>query len=310
MMHKVVLKKRTSMGALRRREAITGYLIAAPWIIGLFVFTLYPVLSSLYYSFTNYSMATTHKWIGLQNYIVMFTNDSLFPKAVYNTLFFALLSVPLNLIIGLAVAMLMNQKVRGINVIRTVYYLPNVVSGVAVCMLWSMIFQAKYGVLNQALGLIGIEGPAWLADPQWTKPALVIMNCWNSGGAMVIYLAALQGIPRHYYEAVEIDGANAFQKFWHITIPMISSSIFFQLINGIIGAMQVFTQAYLMTGDGPAYSTTFYVYALYNKAFTDRRMGYASAMSWVLLVFTLLMTLLIFRSIGSKVYYETGDGTK
>mgnify|MGYP000005458708 FL=1 len=306
-MSTTAMKNHHGMSALRRKEAVTGYLFAAPWIIGFFVFTLYPVASSLFYSFTNYSVTGAYKWLGFKNYVVMFTNDHLFPKAVYNTLYYALFSVPLNLVIGLCVALLMNQKIRGINVIRTIYYLPNVVSGVAVCMLWSMILQSKYGVLNQILAVFGITGPAWLSDPNWTKPALIIMSCWNSGGAMVIYLAALQGIPKTYYEAVEIDGANVFQKFWHITVPMLSPTIFFQLINGIIGAMQVFTQAYLMTGTGPSYSTTFYVYALYNKAFTDRRMGYASAMSWVLVIFVLLLTLFMFKVVGRKVYYESGD---
>ncbi len=302
-----VSKNKSGINVMRRREAITGYLFAAPWIIGLFVFTLYPVLSSLFYSFTNYNLSSKWNFVGIRNYTVLFTNDPNFSKVCYNTLFYACLSVPLNLVVGLGVAMLMNQKIRGINVIRTIYYLPNVVSGVAVCMLWTWIFQAKYGLLNQMLGFFGITGPAWLADPSWTKPALIVMNCWNAGGAMVIYLAGLQGIPRIYYEAADLDGANAFQKFWNVTLPMLSSTIFFNLINGIIGGLQVFGQAYLMTGEGPGQSTLFYVYALFIHAFTNRRMGYACAMSWVLLIFTLLLTLLVFKGIGNKVYYETGD---
>ena len=290
---------------MRRREAALGYLFAAPWIIGLFIFTLYPMLSSLYYSFTSYNLAKPPSWVGLGNYRVFFLSDALIPTAAYNTLYYAMFSVPLNMVMGILVALLMNQRVRFINFIRTVYYLPNVVSIVAVSLLWQWIFQGSHGLLNNALALIGINGPGWLTDPAWSKPALIIMSCWNAGGAMVIYLAGLQGIPRTYYEAAEIDGARPLRRFFSITLPLLSPSIFFNLVMGIIGALQVFSQAFIMTSGGPLKSTTFYVYALYQNAFTNMRMGYASAMAWILLVVTLLLTLMVFRLVGSRVHYES-----
>lgn len=293
------------MSLMRRQEAMIGYLFAMPWLIGFMVFTLYPVVSSLYYSFTSYNLAKPPVWIGLTNYKILFTSDKLIPTAAYNTLYYAVFSVPLTMIMGILVALLMNQKVRGINLIRTIYYMPNVVSVVAVSLLWQWIFQSNYGLLNNALKLFGIRGPNWLTDVNWSKPSLIIMNCWNAGSSMVIYLAGLQGIPRTYYEAADIDGARVFRKFFSITLPLLSPSIFFNLIMGIIGAMQVFSQALIMTNGGPNNSTTFYVLALYKKAFSDSRMGYASAMAWMLLIATLILTLIVFRFVGKKVYYET-----
>lgn len=295
---------RIKLSKSQKNEAITGYLFATPWFVGLFVFTLYPMLSSLYYSFTNYNLAKTPDWIGLTNYKIFFTSDSLIPIAVYNTLYYAMISVPLNMVMGILVAILLNQKVRGINLLRTIYYLPNVVSVVAVAILWMLIFQ-NGGLLNIALRYIGITGPNWLTDPAHAKNALIIMNCWNAGSAMIIYLAGLQGIPRTYYEAAEIDGANSVRKFFTITLPLLSPSIFFNLIMGIIGALQTFSQALIMTGGGPNNATTFYVFALYRKAFSDTRMGYACTMAWMLLAATLILTLFIFRSVGRRVYYET-----
>ncbi len=298
---KVIRSKR------QMKEAFKGYCFAMPWLIGFFVFTLYPLLSSLYYSFTNYSMSSSWNWIGLTNYRILLTQDSLFWKSVWNTLYYAFFSIPLGLVLGLGIAMLMNQKIKGIRLFRTLFYIPNVISIVATTMLWTWMFQTRYGVINQLLSLIGITGPAWLNDPTWSKPALIIMNCWNAGSSMVIYLAGLQGIPRTYYEAADIDGASAWRKFRNITIPLLSPTIFLNLITGIIGALQVFAQSLLLTEGGPDHSTTFYVYSMYEHAFTNRRMGYASAMGWMLLIVTLIITVLVFRFIGSKVYYETGE---
>lgn len=297
--------KRRKMSPLARKEAIIGYLFVAPWVIGFLVFLAYPMLSSLYYSFTNYNMARTADWVGLTNYRIFFTSDRIVPIAVYNTLYFAVISVPLNMVIGISVAILMNQKIKGINFIRTIYYLPNVVSIVAVVILWQLIFQNNFGIINTLLRNIGIAGPNWLTDPDWAKNALIIMNSWNAGAAMIIYLAGLQGIPSTYYEAAMIDGAGAFRKFFSITIPLLSPAIFFNFIMGIIGALQVFLPAFMMTDGGPLNATTFYVFHLFRMAFNNHRMGYASAMAWMLLVVTLILTLLIFRFIGRKVYYET-----
>lgn len=289
----------------RRKAAICGYLFAAPWIIGFVVFTLYPVLSSLYYSFTNYNLSNNYNWIGLTNYKILFTSDHMIPVSAYNTIYYALISVPLNMVIGLLVAMMMNRKIRGINLLRTIYYMPNVVSVIAVSMLWYFIFQNNYGLLNTALRAIGIEGPNWLTDPKTAKIALIIMNCWNAGGSMIIYLAGLQGIPRNYYEAAELDGAGSARKFFSITLPLLSPSIFYNLIISIVGAFQTFSSALVMTGGGPVYSTTFYVLTLYRRAFDDNRMGYACAMAWILLIVTMGITMIVYNTLGKKVYYES-----
>lgn len=292
-----------TMSKPRRKSAICGYLFAAPWIIGFLAFTLYPMLSSLYYSFTNYNLSKHPDWIGLTNYQIIFTSDKLIPIAVGNTLFYALLSIPLTMVIGLTIAMLLNQKIRGIRLIRTIYYLPNVISVVATTMLWQFIFQNN-GLLNSILGLFGIEGPGWLTDPAVSKLTLVIMDAWNAGGAMIIYLAGLQGIPRRYYEAAEIDGAGSIRQFFSITLPLLAPSIFFNLIMGIIGALQTFSQSFIMTNGGPANSTMFYMLALYKRAFSDMQMGYACAMAWVFLIPTVLLTVLVFKFVGGKVHYE------
>lgn len=306
-MHAGMTQKRPKLSKLRRHEALMGVLFASPWLIGLVVLLLYPFFSSLYYSFTNYSMGPSTKWLGLKNYEVIFTRDTLVGKTVLNTLFYACISVPLNMAIGFGIALLMNREIRGIKLIRTVFNLPNQVSGVAVAFLWQMLLQSNTGIINQMLAMFGIQGPAWLTDPNWQKPALILMNAWGAGASMMIYLAALKGVPRTYYEAADIDGASPWKKLTSITIPMVSPTLFYNLITGLIGAMQVFMNAKLMTGAGTNNATTFYVLYLYDTAFTNHRMGYACAMAWLLLLATLLITLLTFKVIGSKVYYETGD---
>ena len=298
------IPRKKKMSKAKKRAAICGYLFAAPWIIGFLAFTLYPMLSSLYYSFTNYNLANQADWIGLTNYEIIFTSDKLIPIAVYNTLYYAILSVPLTLIIGLSIAMLLNQKVKGIGLIRTIYYLPNVISVVATTMLWQFIFQNN-GLLNSFLSLFGINGPGWLTDPSVSKITLVLMDTWNAGGAMIIYLAGLQGIPRRYYEAADIDGAGSIRKFFSITLPLLMPSILFNLIMGIIGSLQTFSQSFIMTNGGPANSTMFYMLALYKRAFSDMQMGYACAMAWVFLIPTVLIALIVFKLLGNKVHYET-----
>ena len=295
--------KKKRLSRRQKRAALCGYLFAAPWIIGFLVFTLYPMGSSLYYSFTNYDLANTPEWIGFINYEIIFTSDRLIPTAVYNTLYYAVLSVPLTMIIGISVAVLMNQKVQGIRVFRTLYYLPNVISIVAVSMLWQFIFQNK-GLLNNVLGLFGIQGPGWLTDPGVSKITLVLMDTWNTGSAMLIYLAGLQGISRQYYEAASIDGAGRVRQFLKITLPLLMPSIFFNLVMGVVGSLQTFSQSYIMTNGGPANSTMFYMLLLYNRAFSDMRMGYACAMAWVFFIPTMLITILMFRFMGRKIYYE------
>ena len=202
------------------------------------------------------------------------------------------------------IALLLNRKVRGMRFFRTIFYLPTVVSSVAVSLLWMWILEPNFGLLNTFLGRIGIIGPGWLTDPAWSKNSLILMSLWSVGGGMLIYLAALQDVPESLYEAATIDGAGAFKKFFKITLPMITPTLFYNLITGVIGGLQVFSQAFIMTNGGPSYSTYFYGYHLYNKAFSEYQMGYASALAWVLLVMTLLLSLIIFKTSDKWVYYE------
>ena len=286
------------------RETITAYLLISPWIVGFIVFTLGPMVASLVFSFTNYSIIRPAKFVGLQNYATMLFNDYRFWHSLKVTLTFAIFAIPLGLVFGLLLALLLNAKVPGIAVWRTVYYTPSVVSGVAVAILWAYLFNPQYGVFNWLLSLVGVKGPGWLSSPQWALPALVIMSLWGVGGGMIIYLAGLQGIPTALYEAAEVDGANSIQKFFNITLPMISPVLFYNLIIGIIGTFQYFTNAYVMTAGGPVEATLFYNLNLYNNAFRYQEMGYASALAWALFVIVLVLTMLVFRSSSIWVYYE------
>lgn len=295
---------RTSSGTLRRREALDGVLFAAPAIIGLAVFILGPVVASLFFSMTEYNIVQPAAWAGLDNYVRMMSEE-LFWTSLYNTAYYSILSVPLSLVFALAVAMLLNQKVKGQTIFRTIFYLPSLVSGVAVAIIWMWIFNPFYGLLNIALEQVGIIGPLWLQSAVWSKPALVIMHVWSgTGSAMIIFLAALQGVPEELYEAARIDGAGSWKKFRYVTLPMISPVTFFNLIMGVISGFQVFTQAYVMTQGGPLNSTLFYVLYLYRHAFIYFEMGYASALSWVLLLITVAFTALIFRSSNAWVFYS------
>jgi multiple sugar transport system permease protein len=298
-------KKRKMSNAVS--EGIKGYMFFSPWLLGFIIFMAGPILYSLYLSFTSYNMLSTPKWVGILNYKILFTQDPLFLKSLYNTVYFVFFSVPMNTVCGVLLAVLMNQKVKGIRLFRTLYYLPSVVSGVAVALLWQWLLDPNFGLINTMLSKIGIEGPGWLSDEIWSKPSLIFMNIWSVGGAMIIYLAGMQGIPRDLYEASKVDGAGRIRQFWNITIPMLSPTIFFNFIMGILGGFQVFLQAYIMTGGGPVNSTMFYALYLYNKAFKDLQMGYASAMAWVLMVITLIFTLVIFKTSKSWVYYEGSD---
>lgn len=295
-------KKKKS--TLTRREAITAYLLISPWIVGFIVFTLGPMVASLIFSFTDYSIIKPAKFVGLQNYATMLFNDYRFWHSLKVTLTFAVFAIPLGLVFGLLLALLLNTKVPGIAVWRTVYYTPSVVSGVAVAILWAYLFNPQYGVFNWLLSLVGIKGPGWLSSPQWALPALIIMSLWGVGGGMIIYLAGLQGIPTALYEAAEVDGANSIQKFFNITLPMITPVLFYNLIIGIIGTFQYFTNAYVMTAGGPVEATLFYNLNLYNNAFRYQAMGYASALAWALFVIVLVLTMLVFRSSSMWVYYE------
>ncbi|CAM3351704.1 ABC transmembrane type-1 domain-containing protein [Deinococcus saxicola] len=296
------------MSSARRREAINGYLFIMPWLIGFLVFVAGPMLFSLYASFTNYDVTSTMRWVGFDNYVRLFTDDKLFWTSLYNTGFYVLFAVPLGIITGLLIAVLLNQKVPGQKIFRTIFFLPKVLTGVAVLLLWLWVFNPDFGPINVFLRAIGVENPPlWFSDPTWAKPALVIMSVWGAAGGYIIYLASLQGIPRHLYEAAMLDGASPARQFLSITVPMMSPTIFFKLITGISGAFQFWEAALIVSEGGrggPSYSTLFYGLYMWQKAFNDYQMGYASAMAWVLLIIILLITALQFYGSRRWVYYE------
>jgi multiple sugar transport system permease protein len=263
------------------------------------------MLASLFFSFTEYDIVSSPKWIGLTNYINL-VHDNLFWHSLGITFKYAVIALPLGLIFSYLIAVLLNQKVSGINIWRTIYFVPSVIAGVAVALLWGRIFDPKFGILNPFLAQFGIKGPGWLSDPQWAVPALVIMSLWSVGGNVIIYLAGLQGVPTDLYDAAKVDGATAWQRFRHVTLPMTTPVIFYNLILGLIGTFQYFTEVYVLTnGSGnPARATLFYNLYLYQNAFKYFHMGYASTMAWVLFIIVLGFTLLIFRSSDAWVYYE------
>lgn len=286
------------------RDQIAGLLFAAPWLIGFSVFIAYPIAASLYYSFCAYDAIRPPQWVGLQNYQRLFLEDDLFWKSLWNTLYMVVFGLPVGLAASLGVALLLNQKLRGMAFYRTLYYLPSITPVVATSILWLWLLNPEIGLVNVVLRGAGVPNPpAWLTDPAWAKPALILMGLWGAGGGMVIYLAALQDVPETLYEAAALDGAGRWAQFRHVTLPMLSPVILFNLIMGLIGSFQYFTQAYVMTAGGPQDSTTFYALHLFNRAFLDFQMGYASAMAWVLFVITLACALLVFRSSARWVYY-------
>jgi multiple sugar transport system permease protein len=293
---------------MSRREAAWAYFFISPWIIGFIAFTIGPMLASLYYSFTEYDIISQPQWIGLANFRELFS-DPLFWKSLQVTVYYASLALPLGLLLGFFLAILLNQKVPGVNLWRTLYYLPSVIAGVAVALLWIRIFNPRIGLLNPFLAKFGIKGPGWLNDPQWAIPSLVIMSLWSVGGGMIIYLAGLQGVPTALYDAAKVDGANLWQRFWHVTLPMVTPVIFYNLVMGLIGTFQYFTATYVIGSaagnvGGPARSTLFYNLYLYQNAFRYFDMGYASAMAWILLLIVLGLTMMVFRSSQAWVYYE------
>jgi multiple sugar transport system permease protein len=278
----------SSLSRINRRN---GLLFCLPWLIGLSVFLIYPLAAALYYSLCDYSVLLPPVFIGLDNYVDL-ANDPLFWKSLGNTAFFAFGSVSLGLFVSLGLALLLNTKVKALGLYRTVFFLPSLMPVVASSILWMWMYNGQSGLINTALHAVGVNGPAWLADPLWAKPAIVIMAVWGAGNAMVVYLAGLQDVPTSLYEAAIIDGAGFFQRLVHVTLPMISPVIYFNVVLSVITGFQAFTQAFIMTGStgAPERSTLFYVLNLYNVAFQDLRMGYASAMAWVLFVIILLLT--------------------
>lgn len=290
---------------LLRREARDAFIFILPWLLGFLAFTAGPMLASLYISFTRWEIVTSAKWVGFEQYTKLFADDR-FWLSLYNTSYYVFVGVPLHLLMALLAALAINLNLRGIRIYRTLFYVPSLTPVVANSILWVWIFHPQWGLANSFLNWLGLEGLYWLQDPRLAKPALIIMSFWSIGGQMVILLAGLKGIPAALYEAADIDGATTWQRFWRITLPLLTPALFFNFIIAIIGAFQVFTQAYIMTDGGPNYSTLFYLLYLYRAAFENFRMGYASAMAWVLFVIVLIFTLIQFRLSDRWVFYE-GD---
>ena len=304
--------KKSKKMSLQQREGLNGYIFIAPWLIGFLLLTAGPMIFSLYASFTNYDVTSRMDFVGLKNYIRMFTQDDLFWVSLGNTLYYVAISVPLTTIGAVLLALLLNQGVRGMRLFRTIFYLPAVLSGVGVYLLWMQLLNPDTGLINTVLSWVGITGPAWLLDPNWTKPALIFMKLWSLGGGMLLFLASLQGVSKSLYEAAEIDGANAFQRFRHITLPMISPVIFFDVVTSLIGGFQVFQEAYVMTESGtggPANSLVFFNLHMFNEAFKSFNMGYAMAMSWILFIIVLIFTVINLKLAPRWVHYE-GDVPK
>lgn len=296
-------------GMSRRRwlEAIQGYLFIAPWLFGFLVFTFGPMLASLYYSFTLYNVQTAPRFTGLYNYDYAFNQDPLFWLSVRKTLLWSVMTVPPSIIGALLAAILLNQQLRGMAFYRTFFFLPHLTPVVAAAVLWTWILQPDIGILNTMLDRIGINGPSWLSDIRWSMPALAMIALWTGigGNKMLIFLAGLQGIPESLYEAADIDGASGVQKFFNITLPLISPAMFFNLILGIIASFQVFGMAFVTTKGGPAYSTYFYALHLYQQAFVSFDMGYGSALAWIFFVAVLALTLFQLWLQKRWVYYES-----
>ncbi len=286
-------------------EHLTGYVFIAPWLFGFLTFTLWPMGYSFYLSLSEWDVFNPPHFVGLANYLRV-PEDPTFWKALRNTIYFTMLAVPSQMMVALFVATLLNRAIPGRGLFRTFYYLPTVIGGAPLGVLWTMLLHHRTGLINRFLAYLGIQGPAWLIDPAWVITAVVLMTIWGVGGTIIIFLAALQGVPRELYEAAEIDGVGIWARFRHITLPMISSALFFNIVMAVIGSMKVFAPAYVLftAQGGPQEAGLFYVLYLYRKAFISFQMGYASALAWVLFFLILLLTLLIFKSSGAWVYYE------
>ncbi len=308
------IPRRRGWSRRTRRQFLTGILFISLWIIGFFAFTLYPMIASLYYSFTEYHLKRPPEWIGLSNYVNLF-QDPLFWKSLYNTTYMVVIGVPLSLLVSFICALLLNIKVRGQSIYRVIYFLPSIVPTVASTLLWLWILNPNSGLLNTLLSYIGIRGPNWTRDPTWAKPALIILGLWGVGNTIVIYLSGLQDVPVTLIEAAELDGANWWQRLWAVTIPLVSPITLFNLIIGVIAMFQYFAQAYVLSagvspvGSGlgaPLNSTLFYSVYLYQQGFVYLKMGYASAQAWVLFIIIMICTVLLLRSSEHWTYYEGG----
>jgi multiple sugar transport system permease protein len=303
---------RRGSSPLARRKAIEGYLYISPFLIGFLIFTAYPLLASFYLSFTSYNIISDPTWIGLENYQRAFTLDNQFWASLSRTGKYALMVVPIGITCSLLAAMLLNQGFRGTAIFRTIFFLPSITPIIASVLIWLWLLQPSIGVVNYLLSLIGVPGPPWVQSTTWAVPSLVILSLWNTAGGsrMIVFLAGLQGVPQELYEASHIDGASAWQRFWNVTVPMISPTIFFNLVISVIGALSVFSVAYIGTQGGPAYATYFYVYHLYVSAFQFNLMGYASALAWMFLLIVLALTVVQFTLQKRWVFYAGDERTE
>lgn len=293
--------------SIRRKEAILGVLFTLPWLVRLFALHVYPFLAAFFYSFTRYTVLQPPKFVGFDNYVQMLTVDELPLQALYNSIYFSIGSVPLRLVLALFLAILLNQKIRGLSFFRAVFYIPSVVPAVASAVLWLWLLNVRVGLINYLLTSIGLPRVPWLSNAAWIKPAFILMSLWGVGWTTVIFVAALQDIPRHLYEAAEIDGAGLWAKFRNVTLPLLSPAIFFNLVMGIIGSLQIFGPAFIILAGpvgGPQNSALFYVLYLFRHAFQYLNMGYASALAVGIFFVIMALTLLVFRSSSMWVYYE------
>jgi ABC-type sugar transport system permease subunit len=298
-------QSRSHRGGNRKelRAVAKGLLFISPWLFGFFAFTIYPLLASLYYSFTRYDIISSPKWIGLENYRNLLFDDDTFRVVVANTLYFVFLAVPIGVVVAFLLATLLNNDFRFRTVFRTIFFLPSIVPVVASVMVWLWIYNPRFGLINSTLAAYGLQAIPWLSSPSLVKPSLIIIYAWAQGGSMVIFLAALQDVPRALYDAAVVDGANKVQRFWHVTIPMCTPSILFVTLTGLIGAFQYFIQPWIMTQGGPLQQSEFYGVYLYRNAFMHFKMGYASALAWLLFIIIVLSTIALFRTSARWVYY-------
>ncbi|MDQ6671497.1 MAG: sugar ABC transporter permease [Chloroflexota bacterium] len=303
------MTRHRARSTIARREAIEGLLYISPFLLGFLIFTAYPMIASFYLSFTKYNILNPPAWIGLENYQEAFFKDEQFWNSLRRTSVFAVLNVTLGVMGSLGAALLLNQRFRGTTVFRTFFFLPSITPIIASALLWVWIFQPTIGLLNYLLSLVGIQGPAWLQSTYWAIPSVAIVSLWGTigGTRMIVFLAALQGVPQEMYDAANIDGAGPWRRFVSITLPLISPTMFFNVVLTVIGSLSVFSLAYIATGGGPNYATYFYVFHLFKNAFEFSRMGYAAAMAWVFFLIILALTVVQFRLSNRWVFYAGAD---
>jgi multiple sugar transport system permease protein len=294
---------------LKAQRALWGYVLVLPWLLGLIIFIIGPIITSFYFSFTDFEGMGIPAWIGLANYQKAFFGDDLFWPSLARTFEYSLVVVPVGLLGSLLLAVLLNHGIKGTNVFRTIFFMPSLTPAVALALAWTWLFHPTVGPINLALGWVGIQGPGWLTDESWALPAVIVISLWASmgGNAMLIFLAGLQGVPESLMDAAEMDGAGRWQKFRNITLPMISPTLFFNLILGVIGALKVFTLAFVATKGGPSYATWFIALHIYQQAFSYFRMGYGSALAWIFVVTLLIFTYVQLSLSRRWVYYAGGN---